>query len=368
MIEQWLQRAPRGPSAATGLGEAGAGPRLLRLVRTQAPGLAWAAGLAVVASLLGARVPVIGGPVFGIVLGMVLAAVRPPAPALRPGLAWAGKQGLQLAVILLGTGLSLGEIVRTGGASLPVMLGTLAAALVGAWLFGRWLGVGGGLRTLIGVGTAICGASAIAATSSVIAAGELDIAYAISTIFLFNVVAVLLYPAIGHLLGLSQHAFGLWAGTAINDTSSVVAAAYTFGAAAGAYAVVVKLTRTTMIVPIALALGAWRLLGERRAAGAAQGTGRSGLGLDWGRLIPWFIVWFLLASVANTLGAFTPLERHLLGQAALFLIVMALAGIGLSARFAEMRRAGLRPLALGALLWATVGGSSLLLQYLTGRL
>lgn len=330
------------------------------------PGIVLVAGIAAVAFLVGRLVPVIGGPVFGIVLGMAAGAVRRPALTLRPGIAFAGKQVLQWAVVLLGTGLSLAQIVHTGGASLPVMLGTMAACLVGAWGFGRLLGVRGDLRTLIGVGTGICGASAIAATSTVLAAGELDVAYAISTIFLFNVVAVLTYPLIGHLLHFSQSAFGLWAGTAINDTSSVVAAAYTFGRAAGNAAVIVKLTRTTLIIPVTLALAAhrlWRLRGQadRDRAGAVP---RPRLYT----LVPWFVLWFLAAAVLHTLGAFTPRQAHALGVVALFLIVMALTAIGLSADFAQMRRTGARPLVLGALLWATVGLSSILLQHLTGTL
>ncbi len=319
------------------------------------PGLGLVFGISVGAWFLGRLVPVIGAPVIGIVAGMLITAIFRPAKVYRPGIALAGKQVLQLAVIILGTGLSLEQIATTGAASLPVMLGTMAAALVGSWVFGRLLGVDGDLRTMIGVGTGICGASAVAAVSGVLEAGELDVAYAISTIFLFNVIAVLLYPTIGTILHLSQHAFGLWAGTAINDTSSVVAAAYTYGHSAGNYAVIVKLTRTTLIIPIALALAAAKLVRNRRAAGGA-------VTVRWRTLVPWFVVFFLLAAVANTLGAFGPAERTALSHIALFLIVMALSAIGLSAQFGAMRRTGIKPLLLGALLWATVGLSSLALQ------
>lgn len=329
-----------------------------------APGLALVAAMAAVAFLLGRLEPVVGGPVIGIVLGMAVSAVRRPAQVLRPGIAFSGKQVLQLAVILLGTGLSLAQIVRTGGGSLPVMLGTMVACLLAAWVLGKLLRVGGTLRTLIGVGTGICGASAIAATATVVGAAELDVAYAISTIFLFNVIAVLLYPLIGHLLHFSQTAFGLWAGTAINDTSSVVAAAYTFGHAAGNYAVIVKLTRTTLIIPITLVLAAHRLWRVR--TGRAGAVGEPQVRLQ--AIIPWFVLWFLVAAVLNTLGVFSPQQAHALAQVALFLIVMALTAIGLSADFAQMRKTGIRPLVLGALLWATVGLSSIGLQHLTGTL
>ena len=157
--------------------------------------------------------------------------------------------------MVLGTGLSFHQVLATGASSLPVLLGTLAVALFGAWSLGRLLSVGRDLRTLIGVGTGIGGgASAIAATNAVISASEADVSYAIATIFTFNVVAVLTFPAIGHLIRLSPHAFGLWAGTAVNDMSSVVAASSIFSKATTSYAVVVKLTRTLMIIPISIAL------------------------------------------------------------------------------------------------------------------
>lgn len=157
---------------------------------------------------------------------------------------------------MLGAGLSLGEVVRVGGESLPVMAGTLTVALGGAWALGRLLGVHREAALLIGVGTGICGASAIAAVTAVTGPAKDRVAYALGTIFTFNIAAVLLFPPLGHLLGLSQEGFGLWSGTAVNDTSSVVAASYAYGATAGAYAVVVKLTRSLMIVPVCLILQA----------------------------------------------------------------------------------------------------------------
>ena len=167
--------------------------------------------------------------------------------------------------MILGSQLSLAQIAKVGLESLPVMLGTLVVCLAAAWLIGRWLGITGDLRTLIGVGTGICGASAIAAVTPVIGAVSIDVAYAISAIFLFNIAAVLAFPLLGHLLGLSQHAFGLFAGTAVNDMSSVVATATTYGAAATNFAVVVKLVRILMIIPITLALASGP--GRRRRSG-----------------------------------------------------------------------------------------------------
>ena len=300
---------------------------------------------------LGSLLPFVGAPALALVLGMVLRLRYTPDAAARRVLAFASRTVLQLAIVLLGATFGLARVAHIGGSSLPLMLGTLAAALVAAWLVGRLLRVESRLRTLVGVGTAICGASAIGAVSGVVAATESEIAYAISTIFVFNVVAVVLYPALGHLLGLSQHAFGLWAGTAINDTSSVVAAAYTYGHAAGGVAVVTKLARTTMIIPIVLAL----------AVGHARQTGAGRRRPLW-RLMPAFLLWFLVASALNTAGLIGIDLASALARAATVLIAVALGAIGLSTRFAELRRTGWRPLLLGAVLWAVVGLSGLLLQ------
>lgn len=298
---------------------------------------------------------------FGIVAGMALAPLLGGRSGVRQGATIASHQVLQASIVALGLGLSLRQIGAVGIQSLPVMLGTLALALVAAWVLGRLLRIGGDLTVLIGVGTAICGASAIAATTAVIKAADSDVVYAISTIFLFNVVAVLLYPIIGHALGLPQSAFGLWVGTAVNDTSSVVAAGYTYGATAGAHAVVVKLTRTLMIIPIVLVLQAWRL----RADGhGSEGSPRVGVY----RLVPWFIPMFLVAATLNTVGAVPVGLQPWITQLAAFMITVALVGVGLSARFGAMRRTGPRPVLLGAALWAVVGVTGLALQALTGQL
>jgi uncharacterized integral membrane protein (TIGR00698 family) len=322
--------------------------------RERLPGLALAVLVGAAATLLGRFVPIIGGPVFGIVLGIALATVIKPGTVLRPGLSIAGRQVLQAAIVVLGFGLSLPAVARAGAASLPVMLGTLVVALGGAYVLGRLLHIPGGVRTLVGVGTAICGASAIAAVTAVVDVTEIDVAYAMGTIFTFNIVAVLLFPVLGHLLGLSQHSFGLWAGTSINDTSSVVAAAYTYGPAAGAYGVVVKLTRSLMIIPVCIGLSVRRSQQQRK--------------LPWRRMIPLFLVGFLAASAIDTAGLIPPSWHSGLGDAGVFLIAVALAGIGLSLEPAKLRQAGLRPLLLGAALWALVAVSRLALQAATGTL
>ncbi len=295
----------------------------------------------------------------GIVLGAVIATLLRPGARLAPGIAFAGKKVLQASVVLLGCQLSLVQIVRVGAGSLPVMLGTLAVCLTAAQWIGRRLRITGDLRTLIGVGTGICGASAIAAVTPVIDAAGTEVAYAISTIFLFNIAAVLAFPLFGHLLGLSQHAFGLFAGTAVNDMFSVVATATSYGPAAASYGVVVKLTRTLLIIPICLGLAARR----RRAAGSADAVRPR---VRAHRLVPWFLVGFLLAAAANTAHLVPAASHPALTQLSLFMITVALSDVGLSTDLAALRRAGPRPLILGGCLWAVVSTTSLALQLLVG--
>lgn len=342
--------------------EADTRPWLIRV----AHGLGVALIIAVVASLLGAAVPIVGGPVFGIVLGAVVAAILPAArsPRLAPGLGFASKPVLQISIVVLGTGLSLQQVLTVSGASLPVMLGTLAVALAGGWLFGRWLNVRGDTQTLIAVGTGICGASAIAATTAVIKAKESDVAYAIGTIFTFNIAAVLLFPPVGHLLGLSPEAFGLWSGTAINDTSSVVAAAFAYDAEAGPHGIVVKLTRTLTLIPI---VGFLAVYTARKTAKADPQTAQKG-SIPWRKLMPLFLVGFLVAASLQSLGVIPQAWQPGLSTLGTFLITTALAGIGASLRLDDMRKAGYRPLLLGAILWVAVALSSLGLQALTGTL
>lgn len=325
------------------------------------PGLALAVAIAVVATVIGHAVPVVGGPVSGIVIGVAIATVLKPGARLRPGIRTASKFLLQLSVVLLGTQLSLGQIARVGLESLPVMLGTLAVCLLAAWLIGRWLRIAGDLRTLIGVGTGICGASAIAAVTPVIGAVSIDVAYAVSTIFLFNVAAVIVFPLLGHLLGLSQHAFGLFAGTAVNDMSSVVATATTYGSSAAGFAVVVKLVRTLMIIPISLGLAAW--VGRQ---GAQDGAAAPSSRVRVLRLVPWFLVGFVIAAAANSVGLVPAATHPGLSAASVFLITVALSAIGLSTDLAGFRRAGLKPLLLGGCLWVIVSLTSLGLQWALG--
>jgi uncharacterized integral membrane protein (TIGR00698 family) len=365
--------------------------RAARRAAVVAPGLALALAVAAAATVVGDHVPLVGSAVPGAVIGAVIAIALRPGDRLAPGLKWASTFVLQCSVVLLGAQLSIAEAARVGVSSLPVMLGTLAICLGAARLYGRLLGVPGDLRTLIGVGTGICGGSAIAAVSPVIEAASADVAYAISTIFLFNIAAVVAFPLLGHALGMSQQSFGLFAGTAVNDTSSVVATATTYGAAATSHAVVVKLVRTLMIIPICLTLAALTArkqcpapspggVGRALAGPAPQGRAAPALPSTTApgqarlspirllRLVPWFLIGFVLVAAVNSAGVIPAGAHAPLQRASVFLVAVALSAIGLSTNVAALRKAGARPLLLGALLWITVAAASLGLQALTGTL
>lgn len=324
------------------------------------PGVAIAVGIALVATVTGSFVPLVGSALPAIIIGVAIALVRKPAGRAAPGIAYSSKFLLQLAVVLLGAQLSLMSIFEVGLESLPVMMSSLVVCLLGAWLIGRLLRVSRRERTLIGVGTGICGASAIAAVSPVIAATAAEISYAVSTIFLFNILAVLIFPLLGHALGMDPHTFGLFAGTAVNDTSSVVAAASLFATSAMGFAVVVKLVRTLMIIPISVGLA---VMEQRRDASGQPLTLRRVLGF-----VPWFLVGFLVVAVLNTVVPIPPGLHDALVTASVFLIAVALAAIGLSTDVGAIRRAGWRPLLLGGILWILVTGTSLLVIWAMGGL
>lgn len=232
------------------------------------PGVALAAIIAVPAWFIGKIVPVVGSPVLGILFGMILAFWKRPQ-FFDSGISYTSKKLLQYSIILLGFDMNLFNVFKTGKQTLVLMAFTLTAAFLTAYIAGKLLKLDGNTSTLIGVGSAICGGSAIAAAAPVIHADDEEVAHSISTIFLFNVIAAFLFPFLGHVLDMSDHSFGLWAGTAINDTSSVVAAGYTFSNAAGNLAVIVKLTRTLMIVPVTLVLAIYT---SRKAKEGPKGS------------------------------------------------------------------------------------------------
>ena len=314
------------------------------------PGILLTVLIAIPAWLLGAAFPVVGSPVLGILFGLLLAFWKRPA-VFDDGIRYTSKKLLQYSIILLGFEMNLFHVFQVGGQTLILMAFTLTAAFATAYFCGRALKLDSSTKTLIGVGTAICGGSAIAAAAPVIGAKDEDVAHSISTIFLFNVIAAFLFPFLGHLMGMSDHSFGLWAGTAVNDTSSVVAAGYTFSTAAGNLAVIVKLTRTLMIVPVTLVLALYT--SRKHTSGS----------YDFKKIFPWFVLGFVAASVAFT---FLPLPAALcafLSKAGKFMIVMAMAAIGLNTNLVKLVRSGAKPILLGAVCWAVLSLTSLGVQY-----
>jgi len=327
------------------------------------PGVSLCLIIGIISYFLGKEFPIIGGAVFGIVLGMALKNTFSIPEAMQAGINFTAKKILKGAIIVLGAGLSLGQVWKTGIESLSVMLCTLTAAYAAAFIFSRPLHVPENLKHLIGTGTAICGASAIAAVAPILEADDSEIAYSISTVFFFNILAVLIFPALGHILGLNDYAFGLWAGTAVNDTSSAVAAGYIYSDKAGEYATIVKLTRTTMIIPISLIYAAYAA--SKKRAEAKQ----SGTSFSMAKIFPWFILGFLGASLLNTVGLFNEAFVSAANWLGKFMIIMALAAVGLQADLKQMLKIGVRPIALGMIVWFVVSAVSLIVQhYVFGHL
>lgn len=320
------------------------------------PGALVALALAAVATAAARELPLVGAPVLAIVFGIVLRAALPLPSRLAPGFAFCAKFMLQTGIIISGFGLSFGVVVHTGWETLPVTIGTIAVALVLAPLAGRLLRTGTVLEHLIGVGTAICGASAIAAVASVIEPDDADVALAIATIFFYNIVAVLTFPALGALLHLTQSQFGVWAGTAINDTSSVVAAGYAFGQAAGEQATIVKLARATFILPVVALVAVVHARAQRAG----------GVHVPWRRVVPWFIGWFGVAACVGSTGIIPAGWHTGITLLSTFAIAVALAAIGAQTALLALVRSGPRPLALGFVLWIAVAAVSLFLQHATG--
>ena len=308
----------------------------------------------------------IGGPVFAILMGMLLAFAKRPA-YLEEGIKFSGKKILQYSIIFIGFGMNIGAVVKTGSQSFIIMVCTIASSLATAAILGKVLKIPANTCTLIGAGTSICGGSAIAATAPVIDADDREVAYAISTIFLFNILAVFIFPPLGRMLGMSDVGFGVWAGTAINDTSSVVAAGYSFSDLAGDYATIVKLTRTLMIIPITLSLAFLRAAQAKR-----QGT-QDGGSFSFAKIFPWFVLGFLATAIVNSIlttsgwTLWAPVASWLndLGK---FGIMVAMAGIGLNTNLKSLFRNGMRPIVLGLCCWFVVAMVSLGIQHLTGLL
>ena len=331
-------------------------------IRRNGPGILACLCIAVPAWFLGRTFEVVGGPVFAILLGMVMALFWKEQGQARAGITFTSKKILQLAVVLLGFGMNLSSVAKVGAQSLPIILSTITTSLVAAFVLHKLLHMDAKISTLIGVGSSICGGSAIAATAPVIGADDEEIAQSISVIFLFNVLAALTFPTLGGMLGLSNEGFGLFAGTAVNDTSSVTAAAAAWDGIHGSNtldtAAIVKMTRTLAIIPSTLVRAFLRTRQEEKSV---QGTGVT---VSLKKIFPWFVLFFVLASVVTTLLPLPAAVTGFLKSASKFFIVMAMAAIGLNTDVVKLVRTGGKPIFMGFCCWVAIACVSLGVQHL----
>ncbi len=336
----------------------------MNFFKTNWKGLLLCLVISVPAFFLGKLLPVVGGPVFAILIGMVLALVIKNRDSLNAGINFTSKKILQWAVVLLGFGMNLTEILRVGAQSLPIILSTIATSLILSYILYRAMKMPARISTLIGVGSSICGGSAIAATAPVIGADDEEIAQSISVIFLFNVVAALIFPTLGGALGLSNEGFGLFAGTAVNDTSSVTAAAAAWDGIHGSNtldsATIVKLTRTLAIIPITLVLAFVRTRKEKKLEQQA------GAAFSFKKIFPWFVLFFVLASVITTVFSLPASVTGPLKELSKFFIIMAMAAIGLNTNIVKLVKTGGKPILMGLVCWLGIAAVSLMMQHLLG--
>lgn len=324
--------------------------------------------IAVPSWFLGKQMPLIGGPVISILLGMVVALFLKDRSQLEDGIKFTSKKVLQWAVVLLGFGMNLTVVLETGKQSLPIIVSTITVSLVIAFVLHKVMKIPGNISTLVGVGSSICGGSAVAATAPVIDADDEEVAQAISVIFLFNILAAIIFPLLGTLIGFSTDsgdAFGIFAGTAVNDTSSVTAAAatwdgmYNLGTQTLDKAVTVKLTRTLAIIPITLVLAFIR----------TRKSKEDGKKVSMKKIFPFFILYFVAASIITTVAislgvsssVFSPFKTI-----SKFMIVLAMAAIGLNTDIVKLVKTGGKPIVLGGCCWVGITVVSLLLQSLLG--
>lgn len=262
---------------------------------------------------------------------------------MKPALKFTSKKILKFAIILLGASLSVNVIVSVGKMTFFVMIFTFLMCFGGGYFIRKLFGLNWKLSNLISAGTGICGGSAVAAIAPVIDAEDKDVAFAMSSTFLFDMVMVALYPIMGRLLGLSDIAYGIWAGTSVNDTSSVVASGYAFSEMAGDFATMVKLTRTIAIIPTVLVF-AYIGIRMKRKEMQSQSEGKK---VNMMKVVPWFILGFLAMASLNSLG-FIPADVSAVIKAiSKFLMVTALGAIGLNTSLTDFKRAGLAPMFYG---------------------
>ncbi len=336
-------------------------------IEKKLPGIMFCVILALPAWFLGHLFPLVGAPVFAILLGMIVGSFYHNRTKTAAGIAFTSKYILQTAVVLLGFGLNLMQVVKVGVQSLPIIISTIATSLIVAFCLQKWLKLDVNTATLVGVGSSICGGSAIAATAPVIKAKDEEVAKSISVIFLFNILAALIFPTLGDMLGLTNHGFALFAGTAVNDTSSVTATAAAWDAIHHSNtldgATIVKLTRTLAIIPITLVLSFYTAFKESKNGGASEKT------FSLKKAFPMFVLYFLLASIVTTVVSGLGMSVELFDQLKLlskFFIVMAMGAIGLNTNPIKLVKTGGQAIGVGAACWLAITCVSLLMQHVLG--
>lgn len=324
--------------------------------------------IAVPSHFLGKMYPIVGGAVFGILIGMVVTLFIKNKGPFKDGIGFTSKKILQYAVVLLGFGLNISVVLETGKQSLPIIVCTITVALMLAYVLHKILNIPGKISTLVGVGSSICGGSAIAATAPVIQAEDDEVAQAISVVFFFNVLAALVFPWLGTMLGFSTtsgEAFGIFAGTAVNDTSSVTATAATWdamhnlGSATLDKAVTVKLTRTLAIIPIVMVLGIMQ--GKKNKGGSQK--------IKIQNILPMFIIWFIVASLITTVAVHFGVATEVFAPfkaLSKFFIILAMSAIGLNTDIVKLVKSSGKPLFMGFCCWVGITATSLLLQHVLG--
>lgn len=342
--------------------------------------------ISIPAWFLGKSFSIIGGPVFSIIIGIILALfIKNKRKNLDDGIKFVSKKVLQYAVILLGFGLNLQIIIKVGKSSLPVIISTIFISLIIAYFLSKAIDIPKKIAILIGVGSSICGGSAIAATAPIIDADSDEIAQAISVIFMFNVIAAIIFPTLGGIIGLSNDGFAIFAGTAVNDTSSVTAAASAWdnihrtGTAVLDSATVVKLTRTLAIIPITFALSVYEKKQKAKVSEDSKTYNKRFNVID---MVPRFILYFILCSIFTTIaeyfissgaisqnvGMYFDKFFVLMKNTSKFMIIMAMGAIGLNTDIVKLVKSGRKPILLGLSCWIGIIIMSLISQKLVGLL
>ena len=300
--------------------------------------------VAAVSVLLEELIPggLLGASIIALFMGTIINSFFHPK-WIKPALKFTSKRILKVAIILLGASLSVGTILSVGKMTFFVMIFTFAMCFGGGYFIRKLFGLNWKLSNLISAGTGICGGSAVAAIAPVIDADDKDIAFAMSSTFLFDMVMIALYPLMGMALGMGDTGYGIWAGTSVNDTASVVASGYAFSEAAGDFATMVKLTRTIAIIPTVLVF-AW--IGIREKKKEMQ-TASDGQKVNITKIVPWFIGGFLLLAIANSVGLIPAEASAIMKTVSKFLMVTALAAIGLNTSLLDFKQAGLAPMFYG---------------------